>query len=75
METEGRKTCGYETGCKMKIKYRDFEDFLAYYHAEHNPTVLDDDMPDDFDRFLANMDVEDWISVGNLYAEAVKNEV
>jgi len=38
-----------------------FEDYLETICFEANPMVLDDDMPDFFDTWLGNQDVEDMI--------------
>lgn len=42
-----------------------FEDFLGRMHGEEEPMVLDDDLPDHFDHWLSNLDLEMVI----LYAE------
>lgn len=42
-----------------------FENFLARMHMEDEPMVLDDDLPDHFDHWLSNLDLEMVI----LYAE------
>lgn len=45
----------------MKIN---FELFLQYKHAE-DYLGTDDDMPDDFERFLQDLDVNDWLELGD----------
>lgn len=50
--------------------YKDFEDFLVEKHAEQYEG-LDDDMPEDFDRWLADKDVPEWIALGDRYARAI----
>ena len=51
--------------------YKDFEDFLQEKFIESNPTVLDDDIPNAFDDWLSGeLDVDDWIRLGNQYAKA-----
>ncbi len=45
------------------------EDFLQEKHAE-NYTGTDDDMPDSFDTWLQNLDVEEWISLADEYKQS-----
>lgn len=47
--------------------YKDFEDFLQEKFIEGNPTVLDDDIPDAFNDWLADLDVDELIAYGNQY--------
>ena len=49
------------------MKHRSFEDFLMDYHCKHNPTVLDDELPEAFDDWIADMCAEDWIHLGDKY--------
>ena len=37
-----------------------FEDFLQDKHFEENPMHLDDDLPDAFDNWVADLEVEDY---------------
>ena len=37
-----------------------FEDFLQEKHYEENPTLLDDDLSDAFDNWVANLEAEDY---------------
>jgi len=49
-------------------KYKDFEDFLQEKHAEQY-AGLDDEMPDDFNRWLCEeISPDEWIEYGNQYA-------
>ena len=41
--------------------HRRFEEYLETVCFEANPSVLDDDMPDFFENWLGNQDVEDMI--------------
>jgi len=45
----------------MTYTEKRFEDYLETVCFEANPSVLDDDMPDFFDTWLGNQDVEDMI--------------
>lgn len=47
----------------------DFENFLFEYYAEQNPEVLDDMLPDCTNDWVADLDSEDWIRLGNIYAK------
>ena len=49
--------------------YKDFQDFLQEKFIEGNPTVLDDDVPDAFSKWIADLDPDDFISYGNQYAK------
>jgi len=55
-------------GLKMEKTYKDFEEFLIDFHADQY-VGLDDEMPDDFNKFLEEMDIEDWIRLGTLYGQ------
>lgn len=47
--------------------YKDFEDFLAEKHAEQY-RGLDDEMPEDYEEWLADLDVCELIKLANEYA-------
>lgn len=47
-----------------------FEQYLEERCFEENPIVLDDDMPDLFDNWIANLDVSEVM----IYAEGWMNE-
>ena len=47
---------------------RTFIDYLAEKHAEINPTILDDDMPDAFDDWMSDLDQDDLIKFADIYA-------
>ena len=54
----------------MKIEDIEFEQYLQeMYVAEENP--LDDDIPDGFNAWLENMDIDDFIAWGQKYAEQI----
>jgi uncharacterized protein (DUF1786 family) len=47
-----------------------FEEYLEMVHMNENPMILDDDLPDDFDRWLSNLDVSEVMA----YAEKWHDE-
>ena len=52
-----------------------FEDWLMEYHSENNPEILDDMLPDCFNDWVVDLDVDEWIRLGNKYANYIKNKV
>ena len=57
------------------MKYKDFEEYLMYKHSEQNPEVLDDDLPDDYERWLEEIGVDGVISYADSYALHIMDEV
>ena len=56
----------------MKIRtYRDFESFLAEKHGEQYDGLADE-MPDDYEEWLANLDPQEFIDFANEYARALR---
>ncbi len=53
----------------MKYKKRTFEEFLGEVHMDLHPACLDDDLPDSYDNWLGEMNIDDCIEWANLYAE------
>lgn len=51
------------------MKERKFEDFLQDMCFSINPTVLDDDMPDFFDNFMSNLEIEDLLRWADMFAQ------
>ena len=47
-----------------------FEDFLKDVHAEDYHGT-DDDMPDNFDTWLSNLQVEDFINYADAFADSI----
>lgn len=47
--------------------FQDFEKFLEEKCFEENPQVLDDDMSDFFDNWIAQLDAEEFIKYGNQF--------
>ena len=45
---------------------KQFEDFLRDKHAE-NYTGTDDDMPDNFEKWLSSLEIDEWIDLGNKF--------
>ena len=43
-----------------------FDDFLIQAHADEYKG-FDDDMPDDYENWLCNIEVDEWIKLGNAY--------
>lgn len=56
------------------MKYKNFEEFLQYKCSEINPTVLDDELPDCFDNWLSNVDIDDVVEYGNEFSKLKYNE-
>lgn len=52
------------------MKKQTFEQFLEKLCFDINPTVLDDDMPDFFDNWLSEVNVDDIIRWGDLYGQS-----
>lgn len=46
-----------------------FEDYLKDVHYKEYPMVLDDDLPDHFDNWMGEQEVEDIIKYANAYGE------
>jgi len=59
------------------MKHRDFEDFLMDKFASTDGNcVLDDDMPDAFDDWICNLEVDEWLEYGEKYKEeCVGNQI
>ena len=55
------------------MKTETFEDYLQEIHAAQY-AGLDDDMPDDFNDWLADLDVYEYIEYGDKFAELVAIE-
>ena len=56
------------------MKYKNFEEFLGEYHCKENPTILDDDLPDAFDDWLAELggnNIEKLVELGDEYAKSI----
>lgn len=52
----------------MKLTYMlNFEEALQEEHSKQHPQVLDDDLPDHFDNWLANLEQEDLIKLADKY--------
>lgn len=56
------------------MNYKDFEDYLQTKHAEQAHGVLDDDMPDDYERWLSDLSAEEFIEYADKYARIVRNQ-
>lgn len=53
------------------MKYKNFEDFLMWEFTKEEPMVLDDDLPDAFEAWIQDFDIDRWIFWGDKYAQAV----
>ena len=51
------------------MKYKNFEDYLQLKHSEQNPEVLDDMLPDDYERWLEDIGIEGVIEYADRYAK------
>ena len=59
---------------KVTLKnHKDFEDFLQDYFIRNNPHCLDDDIPDAFSEWIADLDSCEWLEFGDKYAKAIKD--
>lgn len=52
------------------MKTIDFEDFLKVKHAEDYHGT-DDDMPDAFDNWLTELQVEEWLDYGDEFKQLI----
>lgn len=55
------------------MKYKNFEDYLQWKHADQYHG-LDDDMPDDYQSWLDGLSVDEWIEYGTAYGVIVSDE-
>lgn len=46
-----------------------FEKYMRKQHALIFPEVLDDDLPDHFDDWVAGLQADDWMEWGDVYAK------
>ncbi len=56
-------------------KHQTYTEYLEDICFEENPQVLDDDMPDFFDNWLAEQDVAQYIEWGDKYGEQFKEKL
>lgn len=55
------------------MKHKSFEDFLMDYYAMNDGRcVLDDDMPDAFNEWVCDLEIEEWFKLGDKYAETIR---
>ena len=58
-----------------KNKYKNFEDYLQWaFNADYAEGVLDDDLPDAFDNWITDLDVDSVIRFADDYAKEVRKE-
>ena len=48
-----------------------FEEYLQEQFTDTEPQVLDDDLPDAFDSWLQDLDVQELMDYGQQYAERI----
>ena len=53
---------------KLELTTQGFESFLQYKHMEEYPMVLDDDLPESFDNWLAEQDTTTITAYAGIYA-------
>ena len=46
------------------MEYKDFEDYMQTKHAEQAHGVLDDYMPDDYERCISDLAPDAWFIYG-----------
>ena len=63
-----------ESITEFKIAKYPFEDYLKEVHANEY-TGTDDDMPEAFEYWLSNLDVENIISYGDIFAKRLLSEI
>lgn len=51
-----------------------FEQFLQEKFMEEEPMLLDDDLPDGFDHWISNINIDDLIELGQEYGRYVAYE-
>ena len=54
-----------------KPKYSSFEDYLQEKHMKDNPEILDDNLPDAFSDWIADLNLDDWLRLGDNYGKAI----
>lgn len=55
--------------------FKDFEDYLMTVFAEGDgATVLDDDFPDMYNKWVEDLEYEDYVRFGNIYGKIKKGE-
>ena len=58
----------------MNKQSESFESWLQDYHCENNPCILDDELGDAFDEWACELEIEEWIRLGQLYADSRTEE-
>jgi len=53
------------------MNYQNFEDYLIEMHAQQY-RGFDDEMSDDYQMWISNLSVDEWISLGNFYGSIKK---
>lgn len=54
----------------------DFEKWLMdKFHKTDGQSIFDDDLPDAFDGWIENLDIDDWFKLGEEYKNETKKEL
>jgi len=57
------------------MKHKDFEDYLCDRFMRENPHYLDDDYPDVFNYYIADIDPNELMELADEYVKEVVNEL
>ena len=57
------------------MKYKTFKDFLMGKHAKEFPQILDDNLPDAFERWLSALETNETIEYADEYAAIQRQEI
>lgn len=52
-----------------------FEGYLKEIHMENNPTILDDDLPDAYNDWVASLQADDFIAFADNYVQHLMIEI
>ena len=57
-----------------KVSEGNFENYLQMEFSDQNPTILDDDQPDAFDDWIAELEPEQWFRMADQFARHKVND-
>jgi hypothetical protein len=52
----------------------DFEQYLQFEFSDENPEILDDNQPDAFNDWIAELEPDDWFRLGNKFARKIMRD-